>query len=281
MPVLDPRTIERVAELICDLGGPYQRSTRQLRSFLAAAGWHVEYDGSGRVPWLVETITQRNHDHEAIDSLLRRIIDPREYDSGMASAVKFVELLNNVLAADGIVVELVGQRPTVRHFDEKGSIVPLDGVAARLASEELRDQVRILVWDTAMADILNSRLDEVEACRRVGAYLLAVIGTGAFIEGLLYDVLRPRDPETRKRTESSLQFLLERAHARGWIHHDALTFGNVVREYRNLVHPRQQLALRTFPDEDTLLMCWQPALAVINDLTRLLPPIAHTAPRPS
>ncbi|HYJ54523.1 MAG TPA: hypothetical protein VEX40_03170, partial [Mycobacterium sp.] len=85
----------------------------------------------------------------------------------------------------------------MRKVDEEGE-PDLDEVAARLAGPQLRQAVRELVADKAMAEILVARLDEVDMARRSGAYLLAVIGTGSFIEGLLYDVLAPRDPQTRK-----------------------------------------------------------------------------------
>jgi hypothetical protein len=273
MPVLDPRTIDRLAELICDLGGPYQRSSRQLRRLLDGAGWNdVEYDGSARVPWLAETIRKHNDDPHAIHSLLRRVIDPREYNEGMDAAAAFVQPLNAMLVMDGLEVGHAGPRAFVRQTDDAGDIPALDQVAAQLASPELRTIVRGLVNDPAMADILNARLDEVEACRGAGAYLLAVIGTGSFIEGLLYDVLRLRDPETRKQKNATLNYLLDRAFARGWIQHDAHRFGGIVREYRNLVHPREQLESGVNPpDGDTVLLCWQPVLAVINDLRELLP----------
>lgn len=271
MPVLDPRTIDRFAELVCDLGGPYQRSGRQLTRLLEAAGWDVEYDGSTRVPWLAETIRHHNDDPEAIDALLRRVIDPREYDEGMPAAVAFVEPINALLIADGLEVGHAGQRTFVRRLDDPSDPAALNQVAARLASPELRATVRSLVRDPAMADILNARLDEVEASRNAGAYLLAVIGTGSFIEGLLHDVLRLRDPASRKQDKPTLDYLLQRAYARGWIQHDAHRFGGLVREYRNLVHPREQLLSRVVPDGDTVLMCWQPVLAVINDLQQLLP----------
>ncbi len=303
MPVLDPRTIDRFAELVCDLGGPYQRSGRQLTRLLEAAGWDVEYDGSTRVPWLAETIRHHNDDPEAIDALLRRVIDPREYDEGMPAAVAFVEPINALLIADGLVLQghlhdpefldlrgcsrrcccdqgsvpvvlevgHAGQRTFVRRLDDPSDPAALNQVAARLASPELRATVRSLVRDPAMADILNARLDEVEASRNAGAYLLAVIGTGSFIEGLLHDVLRLRDPASRKQDKPTLDYLLQRAYARGWIQHDAHRFGGLVREYRNLVHPREQLLSRVVPDGDTVLMCWQPVLAVINDLQQLLP----------
>lgn len=271
MPVLDLRTIDRLAELVCDLGGPYQRSGRQLARLLEAAGWDVEYDGSARIPWLVEEIRHHNDDPEAIDALLRRVIDPREYDEGMPAAEAFINPLNSLLIADHLEVGHAGQRAFVRRLDDPSDTAALDQVATQLASPELRATVRSLVNNPAMADILNARLDEVDACRNAGAYLLAVIGTGSFIEGLLHDVLRFRDPATRKQDKTTLDYLLDRAYARGWIQHDALRFGSVVREYRNLVHPREQLENGVAPDGDTVLMCWQPVLAVINDLQRLLP----------
>lgn len=276
MPVLDLRTTERLAELICDHGGPHARSVRALTRFLEGAGWDVAYDGGARVPWLVEEIRQRNNDPEAIDALLKRIIDPREYDGGIKESSTLVEPLNDLLAADGLQVgHEDGGRPVVRRPDDARD---LDELAARLADPELRQAVREIVGDSEMAKILVARLDEVAACRQAGAYLLAVIGIGSFVEGLLYDVVRPRDPETKKHPQPTLAFLLDRAHKRGWLQHDAFTFGGVVREYRNLVHPREQLNTAFEPDNDTVLLCWQPVLAAINDLQARLPRIGSRPP---
>jgi hypothetical protein len=271
--VLDLRTIERLAEIICDQGGPYARSVRALTRFLEGAGWDVAYEGGARVPWLAEEIRERNDDAEAIHALLKRIIDPREYDDGIKAASTFVETLNDLLAADGLEVgHESGTRPVVRRLDNTGEL-GLDQLAARLADPELRQAVRELVSDSAMAAILVARLDEVDACRRAGAYLLAVIGTGSFVEGLLYDVLMSRDQSTQKNPKPMLDFLLGRAHKLGWIQHDAYTFSGFVREYRNLVHPREQLRMAFRADHDTVLLCWQPVLAVINDLQAELPGI--------
>lgn len=271
MTVLDNRTVDRLARLICDVGGAYERRPRELVKFVKAAGWEVTYEGGARIPWLIETIQRHNDDSEAIEALLRRVVDPREYDEGMVAAQLFVTLLNDIVSADGLEVGHVGQRAVVRRVDDPTDQNALDRVATQLASPELRATVRGLISDSAVADVLIARLDEVEAARRAGAYLLAVIGTGSFIEGLLDDVLRLRDKEARSQTSTTLHWLLKRTHDRGWIQHDALTFSGYVREYRNFVHPREQLAHQFSPDADTVLLCWQPVLAMINDLDQLLP----------
>jgi len=60
--VLDPRTIDRLAELICNYGGPYERRVRDLLKLFEGAGWTVEYTDGARVQWIAETIRDRNDD---------------------------------------------------------------------------------------------------------------------------------------------------------------------------------------------------------------------------
>lgn len=269
MPVLDSRTIDRVVALICDRDGPYERSVRQLCRILDDAGWTVEYTGGAREPWLGDTIREHNGDVAMIEALLRRVVDPREYDEGLVAAHQVLARLNPLLEADGIRLDLDGHRPVVRRPGEESR--SLDEVASALAGPELRRLVQELVSDDAMAAILVRRLDEVEACRRSGAFVMALVGTGSFIEGLLSDTLRRRDPEVRRLHNPSLTELLQRAKARGWIEDDAYRFSELVRDYRNFVHPRVQLDMAFSPDDDTVLMCWQPVLAVLNDLRTRLP----------
>ncbi|MGH3547849.1 MAG: hypothetical protein ACRDQU_06985 [Pseudonocardiaceae bacterium] len=58
---------------------------------------------------------------------------------------------------------------------------------------------------------------------------------------------------------------------RGWIQPDEFEFSDIVGQYRNFVHPRVQQKRGITPDADTVLMCWQPVLAVVNDLDERLP----------
>lgn len=272
MPVLDLRTIERLADVICDLDGPNARSVRQLQRFLRGAGWDAPYEArQGRIPWLIETIQARNEDVDAISALLRRIIDPREYDGSITEAESFVAPVNRLLATDGFEVWLEQGQPFVRRTHADAEPPSLQQVAVALASPELRATVRRLVSDSGLADILISRLNEIESARSSGAFVLAIVGTGSFIEGLLDDVMKLRDPEIRKAETTTLDALLKAAHRRGWIQPDAFEFSDLVRQYRNFVHPRAQQRRGITPDADTVLLCWQPVLAVVNDLDERLP----------
>lgn len=63
-----------------------------------------------------------------------------------------------------------------------------------------------------------------------------------------------------------LKELVDIAHHKGWVQVDAKDFLKTVRDYRNFVHPRQQLERELTPDRDTVMMCWGPVHAVLNDL---------------
>jgi len=63
-----------------------------------------------------------------------------------------------------------------------------------------------------------------------------------------------------------LQDLINLAHREGWIQFEAQLGSELVRQYRNLVHPRLQLATGHFPDADILDMCRSVVNAIFNDL---------------
>ncbi|MDQ3152512.1 MAG: hypothetical protein M3R63_12585, partial [Actinomycetota bacterium] len=61
---LDNRTLQRVATLLCDVDGPFERHGWQLEEFLRGAGWNdpPPYDGSGRVRWMNDVLSDHADD---------------------------------------------------------------------------------------------------------------------------------------------------------------------------------------------------------------------------
>ncbi|MGW7594902.1 hypothetical protein ACWGK9_38160, partial [Streptomyces rubiginosohelvolus] len=51
-----------------------------------------------------------------------------------------------------------------------------------------------------------------------------------------------------------------------WIEHDAKLASELVRHYRNLVHPLAEKKTGHSPNRDTLDMCWPVVNATLNDL---------------
>lgn len=272
---LDDRTVERLARMIVDIGGPYERPSWQLVQLLKGAGWTdvPEYDGSPRVPWLADQMIARRDSRTDIEGLLCRVCDPLEYEDGMAAAAEFAGTVNDILLPEQLAVSFVGQRPVVGAVGENGEHTAFD------APENLDSRLRRLVNDECAAELLVRRFNETVLCERTGAYTMAIIGIGSFVEGLLYSLLTERDAVIRdhgfpvngrivKPREASLELMINTAHAKGWIQLDAKDFMHNVRRFRNFVHPSAELDKQPMFDQESVTLCWAPVKALLNDLER-------------
>lgn len=278
MVALDPLTLERVARLICDIDGPYERTGWQVERFLHRVRWpgNPQYDGSPRVPWLTEILNLHADDAAALDRLLCRICDPLEYDGGVKAAEPVAQELNRILAPEQLTITYVGGRPVLGRLDQTGE-APMYG-----PPPDLHERVRRLIPDAKAVDVLMTRADEASICQNNGAYALAIVGIGSFVEGLLQIVVTDRDEDVRRNglvdrrgrrvsaDRAGLQLLLEHAHRRKWVQTDAKDFMEKVRNYRNFVHLRHQIEYGLVPDVDTVRMCWAPVHALLNDLESAL-----------
>lgn len=113
----------------------------------------------------------------------------------------------------------------------------------------------------------------------------ATIQMGALLEGIFLSILQkyrreanrstaaPKDSKTGKVkhfADWSLSNMINVAHDLGWIDLDVKEFSHSLREFRNLIHPYQQMVLRTYPDKDTCEISWLVVQAATNDLAKKL-----------
>ena len=271
---MHPKTIERAARIMCDIDGPFERTGRELENLLRNAGWTdpPEYDGSARIPWVIDSMQERVDDQAAIERLLCQVCNPVEYDDGMASAQVTQQELNRALAMEQLTISFWNGKPVM------GRLSPEGNAAVFSAPEELGSRLQNLISDSATVDWLLARVKETQICETNGAYIFALVGIGSFVEYLLLSVLSEWDLDIKvngfmddrgrriARERAPLDLLIKMAHAKGWIQLDAKDFLDQVRQYRNLVHLRRQSETGLAPDADTVMMCWAPLRAVINDL---------------
>lgn len=257
---LDDKVLNRLAELICGDETLAYRSGYQLTQFFEAAGWRRvgEVDG-GRLAWVQRTLRNRRHDSHALRSVLLRLADPREYLDDDDTRVKIVRELNELIALEGYQVVYQGTRPQ------------LIAHTATLARPEMHEPVRLtanladIVQDEKFGAQLTRRLDEAHTCWRSGACTAAIIMLGSVLEGVLYDVALSRHtngPQPRDH----LQRLIDLAESNGWIAKDVTDYAHVLRDHRNLVHPKKQLVDDYEPEDDTVRIAWNVVVAALNDL---------------
>lgn len=114
----------------------------------------------------------------------------------------------------------------------------------------------VLVTDMQMQAILTRRWNEVQQCANATAYLAATVMMGGLLESLLLARINaspnkaavfkaqhaPRNKSGTVLTLSDwkLVHMVEVAYELGWITKSAKDIGNVLREFRNYIHPHKE-----------------------------------------
>ncbi|MFC0530819.1 hypothetical protein [Phytohabitans kaempferiae] len=262
---LDDNVLGRLADLICgDDTTPYYRTGRQITALFEAAGWRRvgEVDGTRRA-WVHDLLRQRRRDSDALHRLLLRLADPREYLDDDEVRTHVVQDLNELLAVEGYQVLYAGGRPKLI------TQTPTMKRPAMQAPIQLIASLANIVSDADFGRQLKARLDEAFVCWQSGACTAAVIMLGSVMEGVLYDVALARHTEGSQPSDH-LQSLIELAAKKRWIAQDVIDYAHVLRNHRNLVHPRKQLREGYAPEDDTVRIAWNVVVAALNDLEQTL-----------
>lgn len=282
---VDDQTLEALAELICgddEETAPLYRSSGKLTQFFESAGLpHFVHDGSTRKWWTLDAL--RDCTRNELKRVISRLASPREYRGDAPSTRKAIASLNRILQLEGLRVDLKNAHPTIVS-------IPVDFDLGEGAEEKELESLPppdflALGLDMGVGELLALRWREAQICVDNEAYLSATIAMGSLLEGLLLGVLMsrpaianrsaptPKEPTTGKVkhfADWTLSQMIDVAHSVGWIDLDVKRFSHALREFRNLVHPYQQMATRANPDADTCRISWLVVQAAVNDLARVL-----------
>lgn len=259
---LDSKVLEGLASLICgDDDALYYRTGAEIQRFFEHAGWkHVgEVDGYRRA-WALECLEQRRQDSDALYQVLVRLADPREYvgeDDDVR--IRVVRELNQLLCVEGYQVAYQRGRPMLIEQE------PAVSRPMMHSPVELTASLADIVSDQIFGAQLQRRLDEAHICWESGAPTAAIIMLGSVLEGVLYDVALSRHQDGKKPTDH-LQTLIDLAQQQKWIAQDVADYAHVLRDHRNLVHPKKQWTQSYAPEDDIVQIAWNVVVAALNDL---------------
>jgi hypothetical protein len=142
-----------------------------------------------------------------------------------------------------------------------------------------------LVSDARMQAILTKRWQECSVCVGSSAPLAATVMMGGLLEGLLLAkinqlpdkspvfgaVAAPVDPKTRKTLqlkEWGLKNYIDVAHELGWITKTTKDIGEVMRDYRNYIHPQKELSHGIVLEAGDAQMLWEVAKSITMQLLK-------------
>lgn len=231
-------------------------------------------------------------------------VDPYERHAGSKAQVlrqlwfnlsdtEFAKMTIDMLEYRRLTEELGQVKPTDRtdadrHLADElvDQLRPLLGEPERVTGEEAEFLARVVDLDLSqvpveldLQSVIAERLQEVEVCFGNGAHLAVVMLCGSTLEGLLYEVAKSHpadynrakaapthDGKVRPFSQWTLNDLLNCSREFGLLGEDVAKFGHAVREFRNYIHPQQQVAENFRPREVTAEVARQVLRAAIDDL---------------
>ena len=125
--------------------------------------------------------------------------------------------------------------------------------------------------ESAVVEIIEERLREAEIVSKAGAHLSAIFLCGSVLEAVLLGAAnkkpmqfnqagsRPktREGNVKRFTDWSLSDLINVACEIGLLEPDVKKFSHGLRDFRNYIHPYQQLSSGFTPDKHTASLCFQ------------------------
>lgn len=138
--------------------------------------------------------------------------------------------------------------------------------------------------DDMILNVLNQKLIEIEKGIQIETSLSVIIMCGSVLEGLLLGVAlknmkkfnqslaSPKNKETGKvlpLQNWTLNNLIDVAYDIGFLGLDVKKFSHSLGDFRNYIHPYQQMSSQFNPDIDTAKISWQVLKATINDLSKI------------
>jgi len=140
--------------------------------------------------------------------------------------------------------------------------------------------IKSLSIDANLVPVLESRLAEAQHCLP-SAPLATIFLCGSILEGILLGVALQRKQDFNQAANSpkdkddkvkpfhkwTLAQFIDVAHGLGALKLDVKNFSHVLRDFRNYIHPYQQLESKFTPDNHTAEICLQVLKAAIADLS--------------
>lgn len=203
---------------------------------------------------------------------------------------KLVEYLNTQIVLGNLKKEdfspdLMGraQAAASRLQGQPPAVPAAPGIAEDefLAREFRSVSIDKLGLDPVITDILKQRLEEIRRCLNARAPLAVIFLCGSTLEGILLGIaclqpkafnqsrVSPKDPTGKVKSfpDWTLSDLINVARDLSLVGEDVKKFSHALRDFRNYIHPYEQMSSKFNPDGHTAKICWQVLQAALTQLS--------------
>jgi len=280
--ILTPKTLEKLRLLINEETG--YRSGPQLVQFFNALGFNDSYGQGFPSRWMFtdEKLKIINGSPE-LDRCIRSVLSPANFIDRISELDKHIAEFNKYLAFDKWRVTRSGAEIGFTKLEKIEIDDPpqaSDNEDEFLKREFADISIEKIGLEGVVSDILEQRIKEIERCFPASAYLSVILLAGSTLEGLLLG-LAVKHPKQFNLSKSSpkdssgkvksfqdwpLSAFIDVARDLRLIQYDTHKFSHSLRDFRNYIHPFEQMSSGFSPREHTAKICLQVLKAVIHEI---------------
>ncbi len=281
--ILQKKTLEKLRNLINE--ETEYRSGPKLVQFFNELGFNDTYGQGFPSRWMYtdEKLSELNGTPE-LDKCIKNLFAPVNYIGRIKELGNFIKEFNQYLAFDGWKVIRNGKEIVFKKANEKDleeTLTPTNEEDfLKIEIEEISiDKIGI---DNTVIEVLNSRLEEIKKCLSLKAPLAVIFLCGSTLEGILLGMALKYPKEFNQSSSSpknsynkvkqfhewTLNDFINVAYELGFLKEDVKKFSHSLRDFRNYIHPFQQVSSRFSPNEHTARISWQVLRAAIFQLSQ-------------
>lgn len=195
----------------------------------------------------------------------------------LSDLLKYTKTINNIQIpeeAQNIINRLLGlkQEPKLSEEDQ-------------FLKKEFGKINLSFIKDLFLAQVLNDRLNEIEITMKNKAYLSSIFLMGSVLEGVLFELAysnpalfntaksspkRQGEKSAKPFSEWTLNNLIDVSHEIGFIREDVKRYIQSLRDFRNFIHPREQILLKFKPDKHTVEISFKVLQASISQINEYI-----------
>lgn len=287
---LSNKTLEILTELINEKS--QYRSGPKLVDFFNQLGFKDIYtSGQGGFParkdFTLGKLRAINGTPE-MDKCIKNLFAPIEFATEINKLDNLIKEFNQYIVFDGWIVirdntEISFKRE--RNIDlEQKKVVESCGSEEDFLKRHYAIDLTSLSLSGSLESIIESRIIEMTNGLTHQMPLSTIILAGSSLEGILLDLATnnpkefnqakstPKDPNTGKPKqfyEWSLANYIDVAFELGYIKEDVKKFSHALRDFRNYIHPYEQMSKNFNPSVNTAQLCVQALKAAIVQISQV------------
>ena len=282
--VLSPKTLEKLRLLINE--ETEYRSGPQLVRFFNELGFNDTYGQGFPSRWAyTDEKLERVNGTPNLVQCIKKVFNPANFIENIQDLDGFIEGFNKYLAFDKWKVirkgaELQFKKLDKVEIDEPCSNRETDTEDQFLSREFSNISVQRIGLEGVVSEILEDRIKEIEKCYLSGAYLSVIIIAGSTLEGILLGLANkypkqfnmaissPKNKgKVRPFHEWTLSAFIDVAYELRLVQYDIQKFSHNLRDFRNYIHPYEQMSSGFNPRQDTAKICLHVLKVAIQEIS--------------